>query len=213
MGLNLMIGLLTASRMAVLLSILLCGFCFLVQYARRLDVIVMGSLAALAAAVCFVGVFGQDIAARLMSETVSGRDLLWGVVRAHLVAHPLVGVGLGHQILLIPDDVARDTVTVAAHNEYLRLGVELGYGGAAIAYSLMAVLLWRIWTGPEIARDPTFAAACISFFVFCYSDNAFSVSEIFLILVAAASSSRRPCAGESRRPASPAYSAAPILSP
>ena len=183
---NVIICLLTASRMAAFLTLSLCSFCLLLQFRVRIGLLVTVVLGAATTTAIILVHFDVAFLSRLASNSLSGRDLLWEVLQRYIDEHPWAGIGLGHQISVVPEDVAQATVTLAAHNEYLRLAVELGYPGAAMAFLLIGGIMLNVWTSPHIGRDPGFLAACAAFFAFCYSDNALSVPMIFLVVSAAA---------------------------
>ncbi len=105
--------------------------------------------AALAGAFLFT--LGDQLLMRFLSGSSSGRDVISQHLLAATTAHPWVGVGFGHHGLLIPELVQRYTGTTAAHNEFLRLRLELGWVGLSL-FGLGWVLLWsgqlmhRLWS-------------------------------------------------------------------
>lgn len=105
--------------------------------------------AALAGA--FLLTVGDQLVMRFASGSSSGRDVISGHLLAAATAHPWVGVGFGHHGLLIPELVQRYTGTSAAHNEFLRLRLEIGWVGLTL-FGLGWVLLWagqlmhRLWS-------------------------------------------------------------------
>lgn len=102
--------------------------------------------AALVAA--FLLTAGDQLVVRFLSGSSSGRDVIAQHLLAATTAHPWVGVGFGHHGLLIPELVQRYTGTSAAHNEFLRLRLELGWVGL----SLFAVGWVLMWWGQRMLR-------------------------------------------------------------
>ena len=79
------------------------------------------------------------------AEGLSGRDLMWPYFRAAWDASPWVGWGVGAGKELVPVDapLARLLGTNAAHNEYLRIGVEGGWVGLVLLIG--SFVLWTWW--------------------------------------------------------------------
>jgi len=76
------------------------------------------------------------------ADNLSGRDEIWPLFRAARNASPWVGWGMGAGKMLVAVDrpLALRLGTSAAHNEYLRLGVDGGYLGLGLL-----VLLFMVW--------------------------------------------------------------------
>ncbi|WP_048861711.1 O-antigen ligase family protein, partial [Acidisphaera rubrifaciens] len=76
---------------------------------------------------------------------LSGRDLMWPYFSAAWDASPWVGWGVGAGKELVPVDapLARLLGTNAAHNEYLRIGVEGGWLGLVLLVG--SFVLWTWW--------------------------------------------------------------------
>jgi O-antigen ligase len=148
------------------------------------------------AAIAFVALRG-DALRHLTSTTLSKRELIWAALWRHLDAHPWFGVGLGNQQLLMPADLKGQGVgTIAGHNEYLRLAVELGYPGAVIFYLITVGIFFMVWNSTWVRRDPFFLFCVLAFYLFSLTDNTFSVPQIFFILTVASFAGR----GESAAP-------------
>lgn len=182
-AINLVIIFLTASRMpsaaamAAVVVILLSG---LRSGVWRLGFMVYG----FAAVVGFAVAFGDQLLKRFSSESTSGREQLWGVLEGWLARYPWTGVGFGHHGLLVPDQVARYLGTVAAHNEYLRVSVELGYIGAVAFLLLLLGLLLRIAIDPRNSNRLAFVSVVALYLANSYTDNTLYATYSFMILVA-----------------------------
>jgi O-antigen ligase len=183
-ALNVAIAALSGSRMAFAVTIGVTGFVLLAQrreFLFKFVVVVYGS-AALAA---FVAIFSDQIIARLMSRTLSGREIIWSELRGYIERYPKLGIGLGHQMDVMSANATVMTHTIAAHNEYLRFILELGYFGAAAFAALFATMLITLLRSPRMRQPWCFAAVSGAFLVFSATDNTFSVPFCFLLLVGA----------------------------
>jgi O-antigen ligase len=165
---------------------MICGVTFLLGFRRFPILKLFLPIYVLGALVGFIVLFGGDTIQRFQSASMMGRDLLWGVMETYLDAHPWFGVGIGNQQLLISDRISLLTGgTIAAHNEYFRIAVELGYPGSIVFFLLTLWILFNVWISPWVQRDPVFLVTALSFLIYCMTDNAFGAPEIFLILTGA----------------------------
>lgn len=175
---------LSGSRMAFVVGVCVTGFVMLAQrknFLFRFVIVVYGT-AALGA---FLVLFSDQILKRLNSNTMSGRELIWNEVQGYIARYPRLGIGLGHQMDILSANATVMTHTVAAHNEYLRFTVELGYVGATVFALLFLSMLIVLITSPRMRQPVTFAVACIAFLIFSFTDNTFSVPHVFMLLVGA----------------------------
>jgi O-antigen ligase len=82
----------------------------------------------------------------------SGRDVIWPIYARAIEQFPLFGQGIGtYRVLVDPDDV-RYLGTLAAHNEYLRLGADIGIVGVVtvvLGHAALLVRAWRLFNQPE----------------------------------------------------------------
>ena len=79
------------------------------------------------------------------AEGLSGRDVIWPFFEAAFAQSRLFGWGLGAGKMIIdPDSLTAHLLgTTAAHNEYLRIGVEGGYLGIALVMTFLTLWTWR----------------------------------------------------------------------
>ena len=79
------------------------------------------------------------------AEGLSGRDVIWPFFEAAFAQSRLFGWGIGAGKMIIDPDslTARLLGTTAAHNEYLRIGVEGGYLGIALVITFLTLWTWR----------------------------------------------------------------------
>lgn len=181
-AINIIILALSAARMAFAMAIIPSLVIFYAAYARSFGRFYFYSLAlAVVAAVGFVLV-GDRIMDRFASDSSSGRDLIWEALNLVVEQYPWFGIGLGHQITVIPEEVIEKAVTIAAHNEYLRLTLETGYVGAALIFGLLAaIFIIRMIRFPD-CRNLAYVSIVASFFVYCMTDNVLSSSLDFFAL-------------------------------
>ena len=105
--------------------------------------------------------------------SLSGRGLIWPFFERAWDASPMFGWGVGTgKILVDPDSaVAKLLGTTAAHNEYLRIGVEGGYVGIGLVVLFMVLWTWR-WTTGMVRTDKVITRlVMIGFAVESITDN------------------------------------------
>jgi O-Antigen ligase len=200
--LDLIVLVLAGGRTPLALGVLVCGLAYLRSFRRvpLLKFFVPIWLLSFAV-VAFVALRGLALE-HLMSTSLSNRDLIWAVLRRHLDAHPWFGVGLGNQQLLMYEGLkARGAGTLAGHNEYLRLAVELGYPGAILFFLLNGAICLLVWNSAWVRRDPMFLVCVVAFYLYALTDNAFLASQIYFFLTVASFAGRGESAvpGEDRR--------------
>ncbi|MBB3659240.1 O-antigen ligase [Rhizobium sp. BK650] len=189
---NLVILLLSAARMPLALALGICLVVYFSFYARSL---VQAYLSVFALVIVGASAFfsvGTGILNRFESNSLSGRDLLWEALDQVLNQYPWFGIGLGHQITVVPDEVMVKAATIAAHNEYLRVALETGYIGACLIFSIMALIFVRYLYLFAAARSLMYISLVASFFIYCKTDNAISSGVTPFILVLAVFNFARP---------------------
>ncbi|WP_019515183.1 O-antigen ligase family protein [Sphingomonas sp. Mn802worker] len=119
---------------------------------------------------------------RLITSTDNGRNQMAAYLQTLIDRHPWAGIGFGHQYWQTPQDIVVAVGSAAAHNDFLRLTVELGAIGAALFYLSMTVAMLR-----AAARGPAFnvtaSAAWIGFLLLSHSDNALATPAYFPLLI------------------------------
>lgn len=104
---------------------------------------------------------------------LSGRDIIWPYFIAAWNASPIFGWGVGAaRFVMDPDSlIVKLLGTTAAHNEYLRMGVDGGYFGLAVLIGMMALWAWR-WTRRARGVDRfIMRAVFLCFAVHSFTDN------------------------------------------
>ncbi|MBN9507799.1 MAG: O-antigen ligase family protein [Alphaproteobacteria bacterium] len=107
------------------------------------------------------------------ASNMSGRDILWPYFEAAWQASPTFGWGVGAaRMVLDPDSlVVKLLGTTAAHNEYLRMGVEGGYVGIFTLVTLMALWGWSHTRGAPRADRFILRLVLIAFAIHSITDN------------------------------------------
>jgi O-antigen ligase len=186
LGVNLVILLLTAARAPFFLAMLAIAAVYLTLYRHTMTSFVATLLGGPAVGIAAFLLVGASLLARFSSNSLSGREMIWQALRDVLRAYPTFGIGLGHQILVVPEQVTKLTTTIAAHDEYLRIAVECGYAGAAIIFACLIAICINIWLSKRVGMHPVFLLAAATFFIYCNSDNAISSSVTSFIIIVAA---------------------------
>lgn len=161
--------------MPTALSIGLCAFVYIFMMKKSVPGAFVTSLTVIILGAAVLAIAGETILTRFMSGSLSGRELLWRTVESVANQFPDFGIGLGHQILIIPEDISAKTGgTIAAHDEYLRLKLELGLVNSWIVVGLLMTICLKIWLSARVNFHLVFLAAAASFFIYCSTDNAIS---------------------------------------
>lgn len=142
---------------------------------RRLPLIMLGALA-LPVLIAFASGSSSIRLLNVLSSDandLSGRDLIWPEFRHAWDLSPLFGWGIGAGKSVVDPDslLAKLLGTTAAHNEYLRIGVEGGYAGETLLITMMA--LWAIRWTHGVRRTDRFImrAVFVAFAVHSFTDN------------------------------------------
>jgi hypothetical protein len=181
---NATITMLTASRMPTALAFGVTGAVLFMETRSavfRVLIVFYGCVAV--AGLLFL--LGDQLMARVSSDSMSGRDVIWNEINAYVHRFPYFGIGLGHQMDILSARTSATTRTIAAHNEYLRFTVEVGYIGASILGCAFIAMLVNLLRHPLLTNKWAFLLVCASFFVYSATDNTFSVAQCFMALVVA----------------------------
>ncbi|MEQ3633714.1 hypothetical protein [Thalassolituus sp.] len=175
---------LTLGRMAILIGTTLCYLRFItysgINKKSKVDVTV---------ALFFIGLIGLSAIAPLMLERIensgfSGREILWEFVIYMIGVYPDYGIGFGHQFLSTPEEIINLTSSWSAHNEYLRIALEVGI----IPSIFFFLFMFLTFLSPMLyfkRFDLFYFIAVAIFFLSCATDNTISSPYMFLFLVTA----------------------------
>lgn len=191
---NLIILILAGGRaslaVAMIVSICLIAFSKVIHIRDKL-VLLTGGLLALP---FFAAIAVPFALRRLATSTDNGRNAMAAYLQTLVDQYPWTGVGFGHQYWQTPRDVVVRVGSAAAHNDYLRLTVELGAIGMILFFIFMSISVMRgaMRTG---AINRTVIAAWGGFLLIARSDNALATPAYFPLLIVC----MLPVAGALRR--------------
>ncbi len=200
--LNFIILYLTVARLPLFVSLMLSAYVFYFgsPYIRNKVKSVI-SVFGIAFMVFFLIFLSDKYTSRIESSGDSGRELIWDFLLQDYENNLKPwGAGFGHQYVILPDDIVELTNTVAAHNEYIRLLVELGGFGSFIFwlgfYSFFIMLYLK--SRSEYKGEMLLSIVLFSFY--SYYDNTIATPAIFsylyLVFATNNSVSRRDFEGE-----------------
>jgi O-antigen ligase len=188
-GINLLIILMTGTRMPMLAAAILIAVAMLftpqdsVRFSARVKV-------AVAATVLFGGavfVLWPSLEARFTEAGSSSRDVIWPIYWDAIEKNPWFGRGIGSGTVLLPNvEDLRFQGFRAAHNEYLRLLMDGGIVGLMIYVS--ALILWVRSELRFMRRDESvlFLGFMVAFAVYSITDNTISAQATPVIFFALA---------------------------
>ena len=178
---NLVILFLTVARVPLFVCFVLMSYVFLFSSpsveGRYKLVFVCGGFLVLLVLVLF---FSGNYLERLSGSGGSGRDLIWEyLIYEYNTNFSAWGAGFGHQYILVPEDISRLTRTVAAHNEYIRLALELGFWGSVIFWISLVVFFSRLYVSSRSPFRGEMVVAVSLLVFFSYFDNTISSPALF----------------------------------
>jgi O-antigen ligase len=197
-GADFLILLLTGGRAALAVTLVVCGVSFYLKPQVSLKLKTIGTVVGLAVGGLMLGAMWESIATRFQSSGANGRDVMWPYLEELASQYPWTGVGFGHQFFTVPREVVILTGSTAAHNDFIRVMVELGYVGVAIFYTLFILAVLWVWRSPHVNKSPIVLIALAGFLFLSRTDNALATPAYFpLIILSVMASVRYP----SRTPA------------
>lgn len=153
--LNLVILALSGARAPLAIGIAIIGLALLLapaprlSWPRRISFLLCAAITG-AILLAFAGPLSADLLNTIRifnllatdADNLSGRDEIWPLFQAAWDASPWWGWGVGAGKVLLPLDttLVRMLGTNAAHNEYLRIGMEGGYMGLGLL--ILCFVLW-----------------------------------------------------------------------
>lgn len=140
---NLMILLAAGGRKALAVAILVSGAALFLSKSVRFGDKLMIAGAGLVAGLAMLAVVWENLVTRLLESGDSGRTVMWDYLREVIAQYPDFGIGFGHQFFTTPRHISVMVGSPSAHNDYLRLAVELGTVGMYIFYALLTAAVVR----------------------------------------------------------------------
>lgn len=174
----LMAGGRAALAVAILVSVALVAFSNTIHWRDKLGMLASG----LIALPIFAVIAAPFALRRLAISTDNGRGEMAAYLHDLAAHYPWTGIGFGHQFWHMPPDVVARMGSAAAHNDYLRLTVELGTVGMAAFFTvLIAAMLRAAFRGGGI--NAAMLAGSAGFLLLCASDNALATPAYFPLLI------------------------------
>ncbi|GAA5217694.1 hypothetical protein GCM10025776_23400 [Corallincola platygyrae] len=181
---NFLILLLTSARMPLFIATMICFIAFMFGMRGKTGIKTLVVFFGLCGLFLFLAAFGDAILGRLTQTHMSGREVLWDHLKELLAYYHDFGLGFGHQVFFMPKEVTILTGgTIGAHNEYLRIAVEIGYWPAVVFFGLFALGLLMLTLAPGRVRRSEMLLASLLYLLFCATDNVVSSPTLFLFLI------------------------------
>lgn len=174
--------LLTMGRMALFIGILLCYVRFLTMKAVSERVKLQATLILFFIGLVVAAFILPNLLERMENSGSSGRDILWHFVMYMIAQYPDFGIGFGHQFLSTPQDIIARTASWSAHNEYLRITLELGILPAILFF----IVIFLTLCSPMIYYkrvDAFYLFSVLLYMISCITDNNISSPHMFIFLV------------------------------
>ncbi len=201
---NLAISMLSGSRSgtvaAIGVALAIIFYSFRSWSQRALMVVV--SLFCLAA---LLAVAGEGLLTRVQNGGDSGRTLIWNDLKATLDRYPGYGVGLGHIQDVVSAKVRSLTGTAAAHNEFMRMAVEVGYLDSALFWLFLLLLICASYWEAAPRQKPMIFWFVVGYAGYSYTDNTMVSIYVSLPLITIIVGTSQPL----RTLAAPALAPAP----
>ncbi len=153
MPLQLIILVLAGGRVASLMTFYLSVYAFYGSPQRSFSMKFAGTMVGLVGAAIIGPLAYSVFATRLEASGSSGRDVMWPWLLSLSEKYPDYGIGFGHQFFSTPREVFILFTSNAAHNDYLRLLVELGWFGVFAFYAILTLAVFLVWRSDYCRRD------------------------------------------------------------
>lgn len=185
LGLNVLILLLSGSRMALFASLVAAGPLLFAYVLRRapLTTLAVGSLGFVATAInlaLFTGGSFSRITQLSGNTFLSGRNLLWEVLLSQQGSW-IFGNGIGESTKVLRE-AALYVGTVAPHNEFLRYFFDGGVLGLLAVF--LPLLFGRAGSSTNPIRTPVMIYYKIALLAFCFTDNVLTMPSTLVLLLA-----------------------------
>jgi len=177
---NLFILYLTVARVPLFICMVLSCYVFISSphFAQKLKILFcMFSILILS----FVFLlFSDNYLSRVGGSGGSGREIIWDYLLGEYALHfSDWGAGFGHQYILMPEDISARTSTVAAHNEYIRILLELGFWGSILFWLGFVLFFVGLYVKSLSASKNEIILALLLFLLFSYFDNTITSPAVF----------------------------------
>jgi len=110
-----------------------------------------------------------------------GRLEIWLTSAKSIIAHPILGVGLGNYISVLGEDVSAVKKGASAHNLYLDFAAEIGIAGALFLITMFLEILRSSWRFFKEAKEPYLKAFCLFFGLYFLWAMIYSLFDVVLL--------------------------------
>ncbi|KAA0681731.1 hypothetical protein DTW90_37020 [Neorhizobium sp. P12A] len=195
-AINFMILLAAGGRATLAITLAVCGISILtyrgIRATTKLAIVAVGFIVGVA----IVGLFWDNLATRFLESGDSGRSIMWDYLRTVIDQYPNTGIGFGHQFFATPHAIVVVFASASAHNDFLRLSVELGTVGMVVFYAILSLAVLRAALGKK-RKNFLAIFAYAGFLLLSNSDNALaSPLEFPLMFLALIAGHRKPIMSE-----------------
>lgn len=133
-------------------------------------------------AVLMVWLFFDMLYVRFAGSGDSGRELMWDYTIGLARKYSDTGIGFGHQFYSVSDDLVATFSSAAAHNDYLRIYLELGLVGSILFFFIFSVACFFSWRARGMSSIAIGASILCGAFMFMLTDNFLSSVAYFPLL-------------------------------
>jgi hypothetical protein len=180
-GVNLVILLAAGGRMALVDTVVLCGASIIVSQKITASNKISYVGGALLAAVPLAAIYGPQMMTRFSTSGDNGREIIWQYLY-YLAAEYPSGIGFGHEFFSVPRQISVQTGSPAAHNDFIRIMVELGYTGVSLFYIFVSLAVLRVAFRKNNSGGIIMIVAYGCFLLLSYTDNALATPPYFPIV-------------------------------
>jgi hypothetical protein len=183
-ALNIVILLATSARMPLVVAVILTAVAFYGGFKNKIRIKLFVTILGILFLIVFLLLFGDLILTRITQTHMSGREIIWEYLLYLLDYYYDFGVGYGHQVLFMPHEVTMLTGgTVGAHNEYLRVAVEIGFWPAVLFFISFFIGIVFLAFSPVCERRGLVLLAGVLYMVTFITDNSLSSPTLFLFMI------------------------------
>ena len=178
---NLAILVLTGARAPMAIGLVVTAICIVAIPSKRFGVVprvtlALAGLCLLPLLVVAAGALSDVRLFNMLSSeagNMSGRDLIWPFFQEAWDKSPWLGwgVGAGKTVMPVGTELVKLLGTTAAHDEYLRIGVEGGWLGLGLL--ILLFVGWTVWHTRRMGQPDraVMRVVMLAFAVHAYTDN------------------------------------------
>lgn len=176
---NSLVLLASGGRAALAVTILTCGATILFKRGLQLSKKVILFFCVLFGSIPIIFLFWDRLLTRFTTSGANGRDIIWDYLLEVSKDYPWTGIGFGHQFFAVPREIDIIVGSSAAHNDFIRLTLELGYIGAILFYIILTGSILRIFLRSRMPGDFVLIISYLGFLLLSRTDNALASPSYF----------------------------------